>query len=343
VKSSLKIGVIGAGRIGKVHAENLSRMPEAEIKAIADLYADDQLREWAGRLGVSEVVQDCRQVLNDAEIDAVFICSSTDTHVPFIIEAARAGKHIFCEKPISFQAGLTGKALDEVRRAGVKLQVGFNRRFDHNFRRVRELVSEGKVGTPHLIKITSRDPSPPSPEYIKVSGGLFLDMAIHDFDMARYLSGSEVEEVSAQGAVLIDPAIGELGDIDTAVITLKFASGALGVIDNSRQAVFGYDQRVEVFGSAGLVQADNDFPNNVLLSTSQGIYRDKQKLFFMDRYDESYRREAESFIESVLYDRPVAVDGSDAQKAELIAHAARKSLELGRPVKMAEIHALGAV
>mgnify|MGYP001449041864 CR=1 FL=1 len=330
----VKIGIIGAGRIGRVHAENLARMPEAAVKSVSDLFADDSLREWAGGLGIPHVTKDYKELMNDPEIEAVFICSSTDTHVPLIIEAARAGKHIFCEKPISFNPELTAKALEAAESAGVKLQIGFNRRFDHNFRRVRELVSEGKIGETHLVKITSRDPSPPSPEYIKVSGGLFLDMAIHDFDMARFLAGSEVVEVFAQGAVLVDPVFAELGDIDTALITLKFESGALGVIDNSRKAVYGYDQRVEVFGSKGCLTVSNDFPNNVVLSTEQGLYQDKQKLFFLERYNEAYQDETKQFIHSVLNDTPVPVDGRDAQKAELIAHAARKSLELGRPVKI---------
>ncbi|MBZ4644512.1 MAG: iolG, partial [Clostridia bacterium] len=257
MSKKIKVGVIGAGRIGKIHAQSVTyHIPEAEVKTIADVYAD-KIKDWAHSLGIENVTNDYHDILNDPEIDAVLICSSTDTHSQITIEAAKAGKHIFCEKPIDYDLDRIHAALKAVEEAGVKFQVGFNRRFDHNFKQVRELIKAGKIGEPHIIKITSRDPEPPPVEYVKVSGGIFLDMTIHDFDMARYLSGSEVEEVYAQGAVLVDPAIGEAGDVDTAVITLKFKNGAIGIIDNSRKAVYGYDQRVEVFGSKGCVTVSN--------------------------------------------------------------------------------------
>jgi myo-inositol 2-dehydrogenase/D-chiro-inositol 1-dehydrogenase len=333
----IKLGIIGAGRIGKLHAENLSRNPSVEIKTISDIYVDS-IKDWSAGLGVQHVTDDYQDIINDPEIDAVFICSSTDTHTQFIIEAAEAGKHIFCEKPISFDIAKTKQALEAVKKAGVKLQTGFNRRFDHNFKRVHDIVHEGKIGDPHIIKVTSRDPEPPPAEYIKVSGGIFIDMAIHDFDMARYLSGSDVEEVYVQGAVLVDPVFGQYGDIDTAVITLKFKNGSIGVIDNSRKAVYGYDQRVEVFGSKGCITVKNDFPNSAELTTTEGVYLDKPKYFFLERYNESYIEETKEFIDCILNDKEIPVDGNDGLQAELIAHAAKKSLHEKRPVRIIEVY-----
>mgnify|MGYP001371973216 FL=1 len=208
MEEKVKLGIIGAGRIGKLHAENvLFNIHNAELKAVADIYAD-KIKDWAHGLGIKNVYSDYKEILKDPEIDAVMICSSTDTHAQIIIEAANAGKHIFCEKPIDFDINRIYQALDAVDKAGIKLQIGFNRRFDHNFKKVRDLVKEGQIGDPHIIKITSRDPAPPPIEYVRVSGGIFLDMTIHDFDMARYLSGSEVVEVYTNAAVLVDPAIG---------------------------------------------------------------------------------------------------------------------------------------
>ncbi|RIX59549.1 inositol 2-dehydrogenase [Paenibacillus nanensis] len=333
----VKVGIIGTGRIGKIHADNLLRMAEAEVVAISDLFVTEELKAWAGARGIGIVTPDSAELVRHQEIDALFICSSTDTHVPLIIQAAAAGKHIFCEKPVSMDAVRTREALEAVLMAGVKLQIGFNRRFDHNFKRLRELVGQGRVGVPHLIKITSRDPNPPSPAYIKVSGGIFMDMAIHDFDMARYLAGSEVDTVFAQGAVLVDPVFGELDDLDTVITTLTFESGALAVIDNSRRAAYGYDQRVEVFGSRGAAAADNDYPNTVVVSDENGVGRDKPLHFFLERYNEAYVEEAKMFIDSVLHDRPLPVEGFDGLQAELIAQAAKRSVKLGRPVKLSEL------
>ena len=227
-------------------------------------------------------------MIGDKEIEAVLICSSTATHADFVVKAAQAGKHAFCEKPVDLTVAKVRAALDAVKKANVKLQVGFNRRFDHNFRRVRELVESGAVGTPQIIKITSRDPAPPPATYVAVSGGIFLDMMIHDFDMARYQAGSDVVEVYASGAVLVDEAIGKAGDVDTALVSLRFANGALGVIDNSRKAVYGYDQRVEVFGSKGSAVAENDAPSSVRLSNESGVIGDKPLYFFLERYKEAF-------------------------------------------------------
>jgi myo-inositol 2-dehydrogenase/D-chiro-inositol 1-dehydrogenase len=336
MSKKIKVGVIGAGRIGKIHAQSVTyHIPEAEVKTIADVYAD-KIKDWAHSLGIENVTNDYHDILNDPEIDAVLICSSTDTHSQITIEAAKAGKHIFCEKPIDYDLDRIHAALKAVEEAGVKFQVGFNRRFDHNFKQVRELIKAGKIGEPHIIKITSRDPEPPPVEYVKVSGGIFLDMTIHDFDMARYLSGSEVEEVYAQGAVLVDPAIGEAGDVDTAVITLKFKNGAIGIIDNSRKAVYGYDQRVEVFGSKGCVTVSNDTPSSAVLSTVEGVISEKPKYFFLERYMDSFVQEMKDFFDAIVNNKETPVTGIDGLKPVLIGLAAKKSLEEGRPVKVGQ-------
>lgn len=329
----ITIGIIGAGRIGRLHAENIVHIPKVRIKAISDIFIEN-VKEWAHQIGIENVTTDYHDILNDTEIDAVLVCSPTSTHVTIIREAARAGKHIFCEKPISFSVEETREVLEVVKEAGVKLQVGFNRRFDPNFKKVHDTVREDVIGEAHIIKITSRDPEPPSAEYIKSSGGLFFDMAIHDYDMARYVTGSEVEEVYVQAANLVNPVIGQLGDIDTALTVLKFENGALGVIDNSRKAVYGYDQRLEVFGAKGSVTAQNEHPTNVEISTADGVFKDTLKHFFLDRYKDAYINETHAFIDSVLYDKPLVCIGNDGLQAELIAKAAKESFETKKPVKI---------
>lgn len=333
----LKVGVIGAGRIGKLHAENLAyRIPETQVVAIADINAG-AASAVAHRLNIPHVFDDYRALLGLTEVDAIVICSATDTHTPIIIEAARAGKQIFCEKPIDLSLSKIDTALEAVEKAGVKLQIGFNRRFDPNFARVRQAVQSGEIGTPHRLHIISRDPSPPPISYVRVSGGMFVDMTIHDFDMARFLLGEDVEEVYAAAGVLIDPAIGAEGDVDTAVTVLRFASGAIGTIDNSRKAVYGYDQRVEVFGSAGSAQAENNFPNNTIISGERMIYRDLPLNFFVERYTDSYINEMRAFVDAVVHDRPVPVTGLDGRIPVVMGLAARRSVELNRPVRLSEI------
>lgn len=334
------IGIIGAGRIGKIHAENVLRLPSSEIIAISDPFADDDLRKWAADRGIGIVSMNSEDVMNNPAIAAVFICSPTNSHVPLIKQAAAAGKHIFCEKPISMDIEQTKEALEAVEAAGVKLQVGFNRRFDHNFQRVRELTQSGQIGTPHIVKITSRDPAPPSEEYIRSSGGIFMDMMIHDFDMARFVSGSEAVEVHAYGSVLVDPMFRKYEDVDTAIVTIQFTCGALGIIDNSRKAVYGYDQRVEVFGSGGSVAINNDYPNTAEIHTADGVRRDKPLHFFLERYNEAYIKETEQFISCILENRDVPVSGHDGFQAELMALAAKWSLQLKRPVKLSEAYDL---
>jgi len=338
MSSLINIGVIGAGRIGKIHAENIAHfIPQAKLKGIADVNLTPAIEAWARLLSVQTVTNDPKVLLEDKDIQAIIICSSTDTHADFVVAAAKAGKHVFCEKPVDTTVAKVKAALEAVNKASVKLQVGFNRRFDHNFKRVRELVESGAVGTPQIIKITSRDPAPPPISYVAVSGGIFLDMMIHDFDMARFQAGSEVVEVFAQGAVLVDEGIGKAGDVDTAIVTLRFANGALGVIDNSRKAVYGYDQRVEVFGSKGSAAAENDAPSTVTLSTEFGVSGDKPLYFFLERYKEAFIAEMRAFVECVASGHPTPVTGEDGLQDLLVALAAKKSLAEKRPVKLYEM------
>jgi myo-inositol 2-dehydrogenase/D-chiro-inositol 1-dehydrogenase len=284
-------------------------------------------------------VADYRFLLDDPGLQAVLICSSTDTHAGIAIAAAEAGKHIFLEKPIDFDLQRIDAVLRAVERAGIGLQVGFNRRFDPSFAQARRLVAEGEIGTPHLLRITSRDPSPPPLDYVRASGGLFLDMTIHDFDMARFLMGSEVTEVHAAGAVLVDPAIGEAGDLDTAVVTLRFANGALGAIDNSRRAVYGYDQRAEVFGDGGMVAVGNHTPHAAVHSNARGVQSARPLYFFLERYTDSYVNELRAFLEAVRQGTPPPVTGHDGRQAVVLGLAALRSHQQGRPVKLSEISA----
>jgi myo-inositol 2-dehydrogenase / D-chiro-inositol 1-dehydrogenase len=340
MKSKLNIGIIGAGRIGKVHAETLAfRLPEANPAAIADVNPQ-AARAVAERCGIPRVVASAAEILADPAIDAVLICSSTGTHAGLIADAARAGKHIFCEKPVDHTLARIDQALEAVEKAGVKLQIGFNRRFDANFARVRAAVAGGEIGTPHLLHIISRDPAPPPASYVKVSGGMFLDMTIHDFDMARFLIGDEVEEIYTAAGVMVDPEIGAAGDVDTAVITLRFRNGAIGTIDNTRKAVYGYDQRVEVLGSAGSIATANCYPNQAVVSTAESVRRDLPLNFFMDRYTESFVNELRAFVGAVLEGSPTPVNGIDGRIPVVMALAARRSYDERRPVRLEEISAL---
>jgi myo-inositol 2-dehydrogenase/D-chiro-inositol 1-dehydrogenase len=333
----LNIGIIGAGTIGKVHAENLSfRIPTANPIMIADIN-ESEAHKSAERCHIPQAVRDYHEILSNPQVEAVVICSSTNTHSQIICEAAEAGKHIFCEKPIDFSLQKIDQALKLVKEKGVKLQVGFNRRFDPSFTRVRQAVTGGEIGEPHLLHIVSRDPEPPTPEYVKTSGGIFMDMTIHDFDMARYLIGKEVTEIYAAGGVRIDPEIGKAGDLDTVLLLLKYEDGTLGTIDNSEKAAYGYDQRVEVFGSKGAIQISNNYPNSAVVSSGQAIYRDKPLYFFIERYIESYVAELRSFIDAVMNNQPVLVTGKDARMPVVMGLAARRSYDENRPVKLSEI------
>jgi len=336
-RERVNIGIIGAGMIGRVHSQNLAYLiPQANPLVIADINEKAAI-ETAAFCHIPKVTTHYTEIIEDRDIDAIVICSSTDTHAKIICEAAEAGKHIFCEKPIDFALAKIDQALATVDKAGVKLQIGFNRRFDANFARVREAVASGEIGDPHLMHIVSRDPEPPTPEYVKTSGGIFVDMTIHDFDMARFLIGSEVEEIFCYGGVRIDPEIGKAGDLDTVLILLKFADGTLGTIDNSEKAAYGYDQRVEVFGSRGAIQIGNNYPNSATISSGESIHRDRPLYFFVERYMDSYRTEMRLFIEAIRDDRPTPVGGLDGRIPVVIGLAARKSYDENRPVKLSEI------
>jgi len=333
----LNVGIIGAGRIGKVHAETIAfRLPEAAPVAIADLNRK-AAEQVAARCGIPKVAESSEEIFADPRIEAVLICSSTGTHADLVVQAAEAGKHIFCEKPIDHSLAKIDRALAAVEKAGVKLQVGFNRRFDANFARVRQAVASGEIGTPHLMHIVSRDPAPPPVSYVMVSGGIFLDMTIHDFDMARFLIGDEVEEIYTAAGVMVDPEIGKAGDLDTALVVLRFKSGVIGTIDNSRKAVYGYDQRVEILGSQGSIATGNCYPNQAVISTATAVRRDLPLNFFMDRYTESFASELRAFVGAVLEDKPTAVTGIDGRIPVVMGLAARRSYDEHRPVRLEEM------
>jgi len=335
--NKLHIGIIGAGRIGKVHAETLAfRLPDAQTVAITDVNRE-AAQSVAARFNIPRVAASSAEILADPQIDAVLICSPTPTHTDLIIQAAQAGKHIFCEKPIAFSLAQIDAALAAVSSAGVQLQIGFNRRFDSNFARVRQAVASGEIGTPSLLQIISRDPAPPPLSYIRSSGGIFLDMTIHDFDMARFLIGDEVEEIYTTAGVMVDPAIGQAGDLDTALTVLRFRNGVIGSIDNSRKAAYGYDQRVEILGSKGKIDTGNCYPNQATVSGATSVYRDLPLNFFMERYTESFASEMRSFVSAVLERRPTVVTGIDGRIPVAMALAARKSYDEHRPVRIEEV------
>ena len=332
------VGIIGAGRIGKVHTESICNyVRNAKIKTVADPFMNETTEKWLKSMGVEGTTKDYHEILSDPEIDAVLICSSTNTHSPISLEAIAAGKHVFCEKPIDHDLSKIKQVVEALKGSNIKYQVGFNRRHDHNFAAVKQAVVDGKVGDVHIIKITSRDPEPPSAEYAAVSGGMFLEMTIHDFDMVRFLAGCDAEELYVQSAVLVDPAIGEAGDVDTAIITLKMENGAIAVIDNSRRAAYGYDQRAEVFGSKGMVATANDTLSTAVLSNADGVTGEKPLYFFLERYMQSFATEVKGFISAIENDTDTLVGVEDGLKPVLMGIAAKKSVEEHRPVKLSEI------
>jgi myo-inositol 2-dehydrogenase/D-chiro-inositol 1-dehydrogenase len=334
----VNIAVIGTGRMGSVHVANIAKkIPEANLVAICDIRLD-VAKAVARDLEIQRVVQDYHELLADKDIEAVLIATSTNTHAMIIKDAAEAGKQIFSEKPLALDLKSIDEALAAVNKAKVKLQVGFNRRFDKSFRRVREIVKSGELGRPHILRITNHDPELPLMEFLRVSGGMFLDMTIHDFDMARFQIG-EVEEVYAIGDVMIDPELKTFGDIDTAVITLKFADGTLAAIDNSRQAVYGYDQRLEVFCLNGVARAENESEDTVVKGNPEGFHSARIHHFFMQRFAPCYVDEVRQFVECVRDDLPTPTNGNDGRMAVVLGHAAWKSFHENRPVKVSEITA----
>jgi len=332
---TVRVVVLGAGRIGSMHAEYLHRRVEgAEVVGLFDV-VPEVVAAQSEALGVLGVPSLDEALALDA--DAVAICTSTDTHVECMVAAAEAGRAIFCEKPISLDLAEVDRGLAAVANAGVALQIGFNRRFDPSHRAVAESVRAGQIGEVHLVRITSRDPAPPPLSYIKVSGGIFNDMTIHDFDMARYVTGSEVESVFAVGAVRVDPAIGDAGDVDTAAVVLTHTNGAITTIDNSRQAVYGYDQRVEAFGASGMASSNNVVNHQTTVATVDGFAGASLQHFFLERYTESYLAQWRSFVSAVSEGRPTDVSGADGRAPLVIGLAARRSMLEGRPVAIAEV------
>ena len=334
--NKIKIAIAGLGRIGKIHLKNLClHFPEIEVTAIMDPL--DEAKVLADEFYISNFTKNFDELLAIADLDALVISSPSDTHADFVKKATKAGKQIFCEKPLGLSLKGAQETLRVVEESKVKLMIGFNRRFDPEFKKIKELVLNGAIGDLQILKITSRDPSPPPLEYIKVSEGLFIDMAIHDFDMARYISGKEVKEVFAKGTVKIDPRIGQAKDIDTAVTILTFEDNSMAVIDNSRKAVYGYDQRVEAFGSKGMAQTENNFPTNYKLYTQKEVLSDPPLHFILERYGTSYKEEMREFINALKNNEKMPVDGKDGFLSIAIGVAAKKSMQEKRPVQLNEI------
>jgi myo-inositol 2-dehydrogenase / D-chiro-inositol 1-dehydrogenase len=331
----LRVGVIGVGRIGRMHAELLAhQVREAAVGAVFDSHPP-AARDIASELGVPAAAS--LEELLEGGVDAVAICSSADSHAELLIAAAEAGKAVFCEKPVSLDLAEVDRALAAVESAGVPFQIGFNRRFDPAHASVRDAVSTGAIGEPHLVRISSRDPEPPPLAYVKSSGGLFLDMMIHDFDMARYVTGSEVVEVFARGAVRVEPWFAQAGDVDTAIVTLVHENGCLTAVDNSRRAVYGFDQRVEVFGSAGMAASENPPVHTGVVRTAQGAQSPTSPYFFLERYLLSYVREWQAFVGAVQSGARPLVSTRDARAPLVIGLAARRSLREQRPVRIDEV------
>ena len=334
----IKIGIIGLGRIGKVHIKSIStKINTAKVIVAADPFLNDEMRSFAKEFGIENLSLNYKDILNNPEIDAVMVCSSTDTHANISAEAIRAGKHVFCEKPVDHSLEKIRLVEDALKENPVKFQVGFNRRYDHNFAAVREAVLLGKVGEVHITKITSRDPNPPSAEYAKVSGGMLLDMTIHDFDMVRFLTGAEPVKIYVEPAVLVDKAIGEAGDIDTAVITMQMSDGSIAVIDNSRKASYGYDQRAEVFGSLAMAATKNDTASTCVISSESGIMGEKPLYFFLERYMDSFALEVKEFVEAIENDKPIKTGIEDGLRAVAIALAGNISIKEKRTVEISEV------
>lgn len=335
MRAPLRVGVIGCGRIGRLHAGLIAgEVAGLTVGAVADV-VEGSAQEVSATTGAP--VRSIDELIASDDVDAVAICSSTNTHADLIIAAARAGKAIFCEKPVSLKLAEVDRALAAVEEADVPFMIGFNRRFDPGHQSVREAVASRLVGDLHILRITSRDPAPPPPEYVAVSGGIFMDMAIHDFDMARYVSGSDVVQVYATGAVRVDPRIGEAGDVDTALTVLTHADGTLTTIDNSREAVYGYDQRVEAFGSLGVAASDNLARHGGWHMLKDGRTSEPLQWFFLDRYLQSYRREWVAFRDYLVHGGSSPAGPDAARACTAVALAAGLSLREGRAVRVAEL------
>lgn len=332
------VAIFGLGRIGKVHAEILQKhVDAATVKYAVDANLNEEMKSWAASLGIPHVANDPAQAFADPEVNAVYICTSTNTHSDYITMSARAGKDIFCEKPLDSDLGRLAVALKEVDKAGVLFQTGLMRRFDRNHSLVKKTIQSGEIGQAQMIKITGRDTVISPYDYLKVSGGIFFDMMIHDFDMIRFLSGSEVDEVYAAGSVFVDKRLSDIPDVDTAVAVLRLASGAIAVVDSGRQAFYGHDQRSEVYCSKGTVQAMNETESTVVVSNGEGVHCPKPYDFFINRYMQAYIEQAIGFIDCVKTKKPTAVTANDGIQAIRIAKAAQMSFDQHRPVKVSEV------
>lgn len=329
--TNLNIAIIGQGRIGKLHAHNIiNHLPQLKLKLMADVKPD---RTWSNEHYI-DVTNDVNDILDNNDIHAVLICSPSELHTSQIIECALKGKHVFCEKPIGLNEKCITQALDIVENNNIVLQTGFNRRFDPTFHQLKESVSQGEIDQPHMIRITSRDPEKPSAEYIKKSGGIFMDMSIHDIDMARYIMGQEVSEVLAFGNVFIDDSFTKLNDFDTALIHLKFANDSLGIIDNARQTTYGYDQRIEVFSNTGSIKANNIYENHICSYNHSGISFAKPQYFFLERYQQAFINQLKHFHQRITMNVSPIATGYDGLQALKIAKACKESALMNKPVKV---------
>lgn len=336
---TVQIGVLGAGRIGSLHTELLStRIPGCRVAAVADVFPQ-AARSLATKFDIPTVCSSLDELLSVEGLDAILVCSSTDTHEEAVCSAAGKGIAVFCEKPLAVEIASIERMREAVETSGAILQVGFNRRFDPNYARLEQAIRSGEIGELHTVRLTSRDPEPPPIEYVKRSGGLFMDMMIHDLDMVRFLVGTEVSEVYTVAECRVDPAIGEVGDVDTALVTLRFTDRTIATIENSRRAAFGYDQRAEVFGSGGNAVSDNVFANTTVIANESGVRRDVPLRFFLDRYIDSYVVELSSFVDAVRTDAEPRVNVIDGRESVVLAHAASRSLETGLPVKLTQFRA----
>ncbi len=330
----LKIGLLGAGRIGQVHAAAISAHPDSVLAAVSDVYVP---AAEALATPYDAAVKSSDEIIADSAIDAVLVATSTDTHSDLIEAATRAGKAVLCEKPVDLSLARARVCLANAEQTGQPVMVGFNRRFDPNFALIKEGLAAGEIGKAELLSITSFDPAPPPVSYIKVSGGLFRDMMIHDFDMANFIMGEAPVSISATGSCVVDPEIGAVGDIDTAIVTLTYADGKLAVIKNSRRAGYGYDQRLEVLGADGLLQVNNMLESSVVKSTIDGVVSAKPTYFFLERYMPAYRAEWAAFVEAMQANNPMPVTLQDGVQALAMAEAAKQSLDTGKPVALADV------
>ena len=333
--NKIRILIIGLGRIGKIHLANLQAKGEVEIVGICD--PTDEAKVFSNKAGLTFYQKDFTDVAGEVQADAIVICSPTDTHANYVSIAAKKGIDVFCEKPLDLSLEKVKQVLKTVNESKIKLMLGFNRRFDSEFQSVKEKIVNGHIGDIHTIKITSRDPSPPPINYIKSSGGMFLDMTIHDFDMIRYLTNKEIIEVYAKGDALVNPEIAKAGDIDSAIINLTFEDGSLAVIDNCRKAVYGYDQRVEVFGSKGMVQSKNKFDKYTLTYSENGVTSALPQHFFLERYADAYKKEINHFIDCIRHKKTPEVSGFDGLMSLVLGLCAKESLNCNKPVLVSEI------